>query len=103
MICNRCGKCCNTVILALHHVPIAKDTQELNKWLLCHGYETTKIFNGKEDVLALKLDKKCSFLNKDNNCKIYDSRPQICKDFWCKELNLQEIMDKTAKELVGDK
>ena len=101
MQCNRCGKCCHTVILALHSVPIAKDTQEMGKWLLYHGYETTKIFNGKEDVLAVKLDKKCGYLNKHNECNIYEKRPQICKDFWCQEHNLQELVDKTALELEG--
>lgn len=102
MECKRCGKCCHTIILALHSVPFANDTQEMAKWLLCHGFQTTKIFNGKEDVLGVKIDKKCEHFE-NNTCKIYEDRPQICKDFWCKEHNLQELMDKTAKELIGDK
>jgi len=105
MKCNRCGKCCHTVILALHHTPISNDKQELGRWLQYHGLQPMKIYNGKEDVLAVKIPSKCEHLEtKDNlfySCKIYEKRPQICKDHWCQEHNLQELVDKTAKELEG--
>lgn len=106
-ICKRCGKCClNPCILALHHVPFDKDNQELGKWLSYHGYQPFKIYNGKEDVLGVKLSGKCEHLEtKDNlvySCKIYENRPQICKDHWCKEHNLLALVDKKAMELVQE-
>ena len=105
MTCNHCGKCCHTVILALHHTPIANDKQELGRWLSYHGCTPLKIFNGKEDVLAVKIPSKCEHLKKLWNgkytCKIYENRPQICKDHWCQEHNLQELVNKTALELEG--
>lgn len=104
MDCKRCGKCCQRMIIALHNVPINNDKQELGRWLSYHGVETTKIFNGKEDVLAIKFNKLCKFAEtKDGlfySCKIYKNRPQICRDYWCSENNLQALMDKIAEELL---
>lgn len=105
--CSRCGKCCNTVILALHNTPLAKDTQELGRWITYHGYDAIKIFNGKEDVLAIKLDGPCEYLETHDGlfytCKIHKTRPQICKDHWCNRLNLEEKIDKVAQGLVEEK
>ena len=55
MKCIRCGKCCNTVILALHNTPITNDKQELGRWVQYHGHKPHKIYNGKEDVLAVEI------------------------------------------------
>jgi len=106
MKCIRCGKCCNTVILALHNTPLSNDKQELGRWVQYHGLQPVKIFNGKENVLAVKIQSKCEHLEtKDGlfyNCKIYDKRPQICKDHWCQEHNMQEFAARVVKELVKE-
>jgi len=98
MKCNRCGKCCSRTFLALHNVPIDNDKQELGRWLNYHGIETTKIFNGKEDVLTIKFNQLCEHAEEFDGiftCRIYKHRPQICKDYWCKEVKEKKCIIST--------
>ncbi len=101
MDCNRCGKCCINPILALHNIPIDKDINELGRWLSYHGCSPFKFNNGKEEVLAIRLKSKCEHLEtKDGifyTCKIYKTRPQVCKDYFCKE-----SIDREVKKLVKE-
>ena len=102
MICNRCGKCCKSTFFALCDVPVNKDTREIGRWASYHGVKTMKYPIDGIDYLAVSLPNPCQFLEeKDGKCSciIYDKRPQVCKDYWCKAHNLQELIDKTAKEL----
>lgn len=51
------------------------------RWALLHGL---RVFNieGTEEFRVF-IDKKCEQLGDDNLCKIYDDRPEMCKDYDC--------------------
>lgn len=35
-------------------------------------------------ILAKKNNGECYYLNKDNNCSIWQDRPSCCKEYFCK-------------------
>ena len=101
MSCNRCGKCCINPIIALHNVPIANDKQEMTRWLQGHGINVMKLYNGKEEVLAVQFNSICQhleYVDGKTRCKIYENRPQICKDYMCKQIIESEILELVTKE-----
>ena len=82
MQCNRCGKCCKHAYFDLHIID--GDPQGLLPWLTYHGCEVLK--SGKKFMLKTLIP--CvNWEIKDGigNCRIYENRPQMCKDHWCKE------------------
>jgi Fe-S-cluster containining protein len=90
--CNQCGKCCLKTYISLDNIPVDKDEKELAKWLHYHG---VRVYN-KNGNLAIELPSSCKHLEKLSdgkyNCKIYEQRPVICKEYWCKEMIDREIM-----------
>ena len=64
--CEICkGACCEFIHLKL------PEQVDMLKWLLCHG-------ESWHDGVA--LDCRCKHL-KDGLCQIYDTRPDICRNF----------------------
>ncbi len=53
-------------------------------WALLHGLRVFEI-EGTNQFRVL-LDKKCEQLGDDNLCKIYENRPQMCREFDCNNL-----------------
>ena len=97
MECNRCGKCCKNPIITLN-TPIGKDTQELGRWFSYFGFEPFKY----KGVLAIRIPGTCGQLEtKDGiySCKIYENRPQQCKNAWCEKVIEKEVLELTK----GDK
>jgi len=35
------------------------------------------------EVVFFNVTHRCAQLDDDNRCKIYDTRPQTCRDFYC--------------------
>jgi len=58
-ICKGCGRCCK-------------------KWILSDGKYKTK-----EGIILEFIDGKCQYLTDDNECAIEDSKPSVCKDYFC--------------------
>lgn len=73
MKCQKCGECC---IRFNFTVPLTKE--ELKELVQAH-------YGDKAEELRVFLDHKCVQLNDDNTCKIYETRPKICKEFWCEK------------------
>lgn len=77
MNCKKCGGCCKTLILPLG-ITVDDDSQ---KWLEYHGI---KVIRGNP-ISYIEIDAVCSNL-KDNQCSIYEQRPQVCRDYLCDKL-----------------
>ena len=85
MTCQRCGRCCYSAVLCLN-IPI-EDEKEIGRWLSYHRCDplVMKSKDGKS-VLGVRIPLVCSQLEyKDGkfNCKIYEQRPEICKEYEC--------------------
>jgi Fe-S-cluster containining protein len=85
-ICNNCtGKCCRYFTVPLRTPRTAFDFDEL-RWFLAHGQ--TLIFTETEEKNGRNRTKwnlvvwtQCQYLLPDNGCMIYDTRPQVCRDY----------------------
>jgi Fe-S-cluster containining protein len=78
VLCTYCGaKCCRYFAF-----PIDKPTEwqdfDYLRWYLLH--EQASIFV-EEDCWYLLVHSPCKNLGEDNRCGIYETRPQICRDY----------------------
>lgn len=85
-ICNHCsGKCCRYFTVPIRTPRTKSDFDEL-RWYLAHRqtliFTETEEKNGKSAVkwnLVVWTD--CQYLLPNNGCGIYDTRPQVCRDY----------------------
>lgn len=78
VLCDYCSaKCCRYFSLAIDRPASAKDFDFL-RWYLLHEHAT--IFTEDDDWFLL-VHTTCKHLQTDNRCGIYESRPQICRDY----------------------
>jgi Fe-S-cluster containining protein len=83
--CSRCNgsKCCTYITEALGITPRKKSDFDHLLWQISH--EGVEIYKD-EDGWFLLLQGKCEHLQKDGACGIYETRPQICREYendWC--------------------
>ena len=77
--CERCGDCCKKLYIILNDSDI-KDIKKLG-YQLDSFSEIEQVGEYKGKRVLKKIDGRCVFLADDNLCKIYDSRPEICKKY----------------------
>lgn len=70
--CKKCGSCCRFLF-----VRVKKETVD-TFWMNVHNIKT--IYIDEEDV-GLLIPVKCNQLDGENQCSIYSTRPQTCKDY----------------------
>lgn len=76
-ICVKCGKCCNMQATV-------RGDEEYLEFLKLMGFKVTQDRVNKQ-YLLVDLG-TCSHLDKSeglNKCKIYENRPQLCRDYYC--------------------
>ncbi len=77
--CKMCGRCC-------HQPHIVVRPEEIDRVSSAAGipmYDFMKdyLIKTKDGRFLFKKTDPCTFLDKDNKCKIWRFRPQICDDF----------------------
>ncbi|MGE0606309.1 MAG: YkgJ family cysteine cluster protein [Pirellulales bacterium] len=77
-LCDHCSaKCCK--YFALHiDKPKTRDDFDLVRWFILHDRATVFTENG---VWYLLVYTDCKHLQPNNLCGIYETRPQICRDY----------------------
>ena len=91
-LCDHCiAKCCRYFALPIDTPEEEKDYQYI-RWYLLH--ERASVFVD-EGTWYLLVHTKCKHLGDDNRCGIYNTRPQICREYstenceyedeWCYE------------------
>lgn len=78
VLCSYCpAKCCQYFALAIDR---PTDTQEFEylRWFLLHDHATAFV---EEKSWYLMVHTTCRHLQSDNRCGIYETRPQICRDY----------------------
>lgn len=77
-LCAHCtGKCCRYFALPIEE-PESKSEFEYLRWYLLHG--RASLFT-EDDTWYLLVHTDCKHLLPDNRCGIYETRPQICRDY----------------------
>lgn len=78
VLCQFCtAKCCRYFSLAIDRPETARDFDYL-RWYLLHEHAT--IFTEDDDWYLL-VHTQCKHLQDDHRCGIYQTRPQICRDY----------------------
>lgn len=67
--CKKCGHCCRAVILKPGFTD--KTSEFINAW-------------GSKQNLVMNFPEPCKHLQKDNTCGIWETRPEICREYECK-------------------
>ena len=78
VLCDHCtAKCCKYFALPIDK-PKSFDDFEFIRWYLLHDRATVFVEDG---TWYLLVHTTCHHLQDDNRCGIYESRPQICRDY----------------------
>ena len=77
-LCEKCpGLCCRYLALPIEN-PTTKSDYDDIRWYLAH--EGISVFV-EDDEWYINVANRCRYLDKDNRCSIYDSRPKICRGY----------------------
>lgn len=77
-LCDHCtAKCCKYYALPIEEPKTRKDFDFL-RWFLLHG-ETSVFLD--EGSWYLIVHTQCKHLQSDNRCGIYETRPEICREY----------------------
>jgi len=79
---DKCGMCtnskCCTYITEQLETPRSKHDFDHLLWQVSH--ENVEIYKD-EDGWFLLVDARCTHLQRDGRCGIYDRRPQVCREY----------------------
>jgi len=77
--CSKCnGACCRYVVIEMD-APKELEDFDIIKWYVCH--KNVNVFVEEDGAWNIEFITPCEHLGEDNLCKIYEKRPQICRDF----------------------
>jgi Fe-S-cluster containining protein len=78
VLCDHCtAKCCRYFALPID-TPTTKKDFDFIRWFLLHDQATVFTEDG---TWYLLMHTQCRHLQDDNRCGIYDTRPQVCRDY----------------------
>lgn len=78
VLCDHCtAKCCRYFALPIDTPTTWKDFEYI-RWYLLHDRAT--VFT-EDNIWYLLVHTKCKHLRDDHLCGIYDTRPQICREY----------------------
>ncbi len=80
--CKACGKCCKLFLINLSQKEYR--SKEYQTMFQEYGFidDFSKARKCGANFLAKNIDESCIYL-KDNKCSIHQSRPQVCRHFFC--------------------
>ena len=86
-LCDYCtAKCCKYFALPIE-TPDTQEEFDFIRWYLLHDRATVFVEDGSWYLL---VHTDCKHLRDDNLCGIYDSRPQICRDYSTKACEYED-------------
>jgi Fe-S-cluster containining protein len=87
VLCAYCtAKCCRYIALAIDKPKKLADFEFL-RWYMLHGQ--ISIFT-EDGTWYLMVHNRCDSLQADNRCGIYETRPQICRDYTTKDCEYED-------------
>jgi uncharacterized protein len=86
-LCDYCtAKCCRYFALPID-TPTTERDFDFVRWYLVH--ESASLFT-EDETWYLLVHTQCKHLLADNRCGIYETRPQICRDYHTDECEYDE-------------
>ena len=77
-LCDYCNaKCCRYFCLPIE-VPESAKEYDYIRWFLLHGQSSIFV---EDDSWYLLVHTVCKHLQADNRCGIYETRPEICREY----------------------
>lgn len=77
--CKDCnGMCCKYVAMEIDTPETLEDFENI-RWYVAH--KNISIYVDEDNKWHIEFATPCEFLGKDNLCKIYEKRPEICKKY----------------------
>jgi Fe-S-cluster containining protein len=96
--CLACGNCCKTTSPIFYERDIERAAKAVG---LKPGDFFEKYLKMDEDKDAVLKLAPCVFLNANNSCNIYDSRPNACREYpHTNRKKMQQIMDLTFRNTM---
>ena len=87
VLCEHCtAKCCRYFALPLD-TPTTREEFEYIRWFLLH--EHASVFTEEGDWYVC-VHTVCTHLGADHRCGIYETRPQICREYTTKECEYED-------------
>ena len=75
--CKQCGLCCLYVEMKMGKTAFDK------QWMEFLRVTRPDNFIFSKDGKTLKIISPCKHLDKDKKCRIYENRPDTCKEYEC--------------------
>lgn len=88
--CIKCGNCCKRfeAVIDQEKEENARTIAAIKK-VFADG--KMKMVLSRYDQIKIRIEGPCQHLDENNRCRIYEDRPDICKNFYCeKSLNTSE-------------
>ncbi len=79
--CVGCGKCCYCKPIVLNSKDIRVMACKLGVTVKEFKKQYTERYPGNPGLSHFKKEAPCVFLDENNRCKIYDARPDICRQY----------------------
>lgn len=78
ILCEHCtGMCCKYIALPLDTPETKRDFDDM-RWYLLH--QGISVFV-EDDEWYIQIEARCNALQLDNRCGIYETRPEICREY----------------------
>jgi len=79
--CIGCGRCCHCSPIVINPKDIRVMAYALHMTVKEFKKQYTEVYPGKPGISHFKQENPCAFLDENNKCKIYNARPDICRDY----------------------
>ncbi len=87
-LCEYCsGKCCRYFALPID-APTNYEEFDYVRWYLLHDRATIFVENGNWFLMVQTI---CKALDENNLCKIYEKRPQICREYATEKCEYEDL------------
>jgi Fe-S-cluster containining protein len=98
MDCLTCANCCKTTSPIFYQTDIERVSRSLR---MKPGDFITTYLRVDEDKDYVLKSSPCPFLENDNRCKVYDSRPRACREYpHTNRKKMVQILDLTVKNTL---
>ena len=77
--CSTCdGACCKHVAIEIDTPEELEDFENI-KWYVCH--KNINVYVDENYLWHIEMLTSCEFLGENHLCKIYEKRPEICREY----------------------
>ena len=82
LTCDGCSHCCHYIALEIDK-PLAKKDYDSLFWFLLH--DGVSVYIDWSRRWFVQFDTTCSALTTEERCGVYETRPQLCRDYTMEE------------------